>query len=107
SDGYRGPDGKELADVLVSVVPAGIKTELLMENGNILLDSADIIVVTKIDQIPRNVSNSNIKLLQRIYRDKPILPVVATQGVHTSMVVDEIIKKLRSLKDKENVKKKG
>lgn len=107
SDGYRGPDGKELADVLVSVVPAGIKTELLMENGNVLLDSADIIVVTKIDQIPRNVSNSNIKLLQRIYRDKPILPVVATQGVHTSMVVDEIIKKLRSLKDKENVKKKG
>lgn len=95
SDGYRGSDGKELADVLVAVVPAGIKTELLMENGNVLLDEADIIVVTKIDEIARNISNSNIKLLQRIYRDKPILPVVATQGVHTNLVVDEIIKKVK------------
>jgi len=95
SDGYRGSDGRELADVLVAVVPAGIKTELIMENGNILLDEADVIVVTKIDEIPRNVSNSNIKLLQRIYRDKPILPVVATQGVHTNLVVDEVIKKLK------------
>lgn len=98
SDGYRGNDGRELADVLVAVVPAGIKTELLMERSNVLLDSADVIVVTKIDEIPRNVSNSNIKLLERIYSDKPIIPVVATQGVHTSLVVDEVIKKLKEPK---------
>jgi len=107
SDGYRGNDGKELADILVAVVPAGIKTELLMEKGNVLLDEADVIVVTKIDEIPRNISNSNIKLLERIYTDKPIIPVVATQGVHTGLVVEEIIKKVKDCRDlfKEVMKK--
>lgn len=99
SDGYRGNDGRELADVLVAVVPAGIKTELLMERGNILLDDADVVAVTKIDEIPRNIGNSNIKLLQRIYSDKPIIPVVATQGVHTNLVVDEIVKKIKDTRD--------
>lgn len=94
NDGYRAPETRALADVLVTVVPAGIKPEILMEPGNMLLDEADILVVTKIDETPRSLASSNIKLLQRIYRLKPIIPVVATEGVHVELVIEEVVKRL-------------
>ncbi len=94
NDGYRAPESRKLADVLVSVVPAGIKTEILMDSANFLLDDADILVVTKIDETPRSIANSNIKLLQRIYRHKPIIPVVATEGVHVELVIEEVVKRI-------------
>lgn len=92
NDGYKSVETKKLADILVTVVPAGIKNEILMESNNILLDEADIMVVTKIDETPRDITTTTIKLLQRIYLYKPIIPVVATQGVHVELVVDEILK---------------
>lgn len=94
NDGYKAAETRALADVLVTVVPAGIKTEILMEASNSLLDEADILVVTKIDETPRSVASSNIKLLQRIYRHKPIFPVVATEGVHVELVIEEVIKRI-------------
>jgi hypothetical protein len=94
NDGYKAVETKALADVLVTIVPAGIKTEILMEQSNSLLDEADILVVTKIDETPRSIASSNIKLLQRIYRHKPILPVVATDGVHVELVIEEVVKRL-------------
>lgn len=63
-----------------------------MEPNNILLDEADILVVTKIDETPRDVTTTTVKLLQRIYPHKSIIPVVATQGVHMDLVIDEIQK---------------
>ncbi|MDA8210993.1 MAG: hypothetical protein M0021_03840, partial [Clostridia bacterium] len=94
NDGYKAAETRALADVLVTVVPAGIKTEILMEASNSLLDEADILVVTKIDETPRSIASSNIKLLQRIYRHKPILPVVATEGVHVELVIEEVVKRI-------------
>lgn len=94
NDGYKSKETRELADILVTIVPAGIKTEILMEQSSILLDEADILVVTKIDNTPRSEATSNIKLLQRIYRLKPIIPVVATEGVHVELVIDEVVKRL-------------
>lgn len=94
NDGYKAEEARRLADLLVTVVPAGIKNEIIMEQGNILLDEADIVVVTKIDETPRDVATTTIKLLQRIYRYKPIIPVVATQGVHMELVIDEVVKRL-------------
>lgn len=94
NDGYKAVETKALADVLVTIVPAGIKTEILMEQSNSLLDDADILVITKIDETPRSIASSNIKLLQRIYRYKPILPVVATDGVHVELVIEEVVKRL-------------
>lgn len=94
NDGYKAPESRELADILVSIVPADLKNEIIMEPGNILLDEAELIVVTKIDMVPRNVSRTTIKLLQRIFPHKPIIPVVATDGVHMDLVLEEIIKKL-------------
>ncbi|MFZ3172707.1 MAG: hypothetical protein WA118_12120 [Carboxydocellales bacterium] len=94
NDGYKAVETKALADVLVTIVPAGIKTEILMEQSNTLLDEADILVITKIDETPRSIASSNIKLLQRIYRHKPILPVVATDGVHVELVIEEVVKRL-------------
>lgn len=94
NDGYKAQESRSLADILVTVVPVGIKTEILMEPGNGLLDEADIVVVTKIDETPRSVASSNIKLLQRIYRHKPIIPVVATDGVHVELVIEEVVKRL-------------
>lgn len=94
NDGYKAVETKALADVLVTIVPAGIKTEILMEQSNSLLDDADILVITKIDETPRSIASSNIKLLQRIYRHKPILPVVATDGVHVELVIEEVVKRL-------------
>lgn len=94
NDGYKSIESKELADLLVTIVPAGIKSEIIMEQGNILLDDADVIVVTKIDQTPRSEASTSIKLLQRIYRNKPIIPVVATEGVHIDLVIDEVVKRL-------------
>lgn len=94
NDGYKSTESRRLADILVTVVPASIKAEIIMEPTNILLDEADIIVVTKIDETPRDISGSNIKLLQRIYRHKPIIPVVATEGVHMELVVEEVAKRL-------------
>lgn len=93
NDGYRAQETRQLADILVSVVPAGMKSEILMEPGNILLEEADIIVVTKIDITPRSEASTTVKLLQRFFRYKPITPVVATQGVHVDLVLDEIIKR--------------
>lgn len=93
NDGYKSIETRQLADILVSTVPANIKNEILMEPGNILLDEADIIVVTKIDETPRSVSSTTVKLLQRFFRHKPIIPVVATQGVHMDLVVDEVVKR--------------
>ena len=92
NDGYKSPETRKMADILVTVIPAGIKEEILMEPGNILLDGADILVVTKIDETARDVTSTTIKLLQRIYPYKAIIPVVATQGVHTNLVIDEILK---------------
>ncbi|GBF34244.1 hypothetical protein DCCM_3356 [Desulfocucumis palustris] len=94
NDGYKSAECRNLADILVSVIPAGIKGEIIMEQGSILLDEADIIVVTKIDETPRDVSNTTIKLLQRIYRHKPIIPAVATQGIHMELVLEEVVKRL-------------
>jgi hypothetical protein len=94
NDGYRSVETKKQGDILVTIVPANIKSEIIMEQGNILLDESDIIVVTKGDITPKEISSSNIKLLQRIYRDKPIIPVVATDGVHMNLVIDEIAKRL-------------
>lgn len=94
NDGYKSKETRELADILVTIVPAGIKNEILMEQSSILLDEADILVVTKIDNTPRSEATSNIKLLQRIYRLKPIIPVVATEGVHVELVIDEVFKRL-------------
>ncbi|MHB9095092.1 MAG: hypothetical protein ACYC21_10490 [Eubacteriales bacterium] len=94
NDGYRAEETRRLADILVTIVPAGIKNEIIMEQGNVLLDEADIIVVTKIDETARDVATTTIKLLQRIYRYKPIIPVVATQGVHMELVFDEVVKRL-------------
>lgn len=94
NDGYKSDETRRLADILVTVVPAAIKNEIIMEQGNILLDEADILVVTKIDEAARDVASTTIKLLQRIYRYKPIIPVVATQGVHVDLVLDETIKRL-------------
>lgn len=94
NDGYKSEESRKLGDLLVTVVPAGIKNEIIMEQGNCLLDEADIVVVTKIDETPRDVASTTIKLLQRIYRYKPIIPVVATKGVHMELVLDEIVKRL-------------
>ncbi|KJS17289.1 MAG: hypothetical protein VR69_05490 [Peptococcaceae bacterium BRH_c4b] len=94
NDGYKSAECRKLADILISIIPAGIKSEIIMEQGSILLDEADIVVVTKIDETPRDVSSTTIKLLQRIYRHKPIIPVVATQGVHVNLVLEEVIKRL-------------
>lgn len=94
NDGYKSEETRRLADILVTIVPATIKNEIIMEQGNILLDEADIVVVTKIDEAARDVASTTIKLLQRIYRYKPIIPVVATQGVHMDLVLDETIKRL-------------
>lgn len=94
NDGYKAEECRKLADVLVTIIPAGLKGEIIMEAGNFLLDEADLLVVTKIDETPRDVTSTTIKLLQRIYRTKPIIPVVATKGVHMNLVVDEVIKGL-------------
>lgn len=94
NDGYKSEETRRLADILISIVPAAIKNEIIMEQGNILLDEADIVVVTKIDEATRDVASTTIKLLQRIYRYKPIIPVVATQGVHMNLVLDETVKRL-------------
>ncbi len=94
NDGYKSPETRKLGEILVTVVPAGIKSEIIMEQGNVLLDEADIMVVTKIDETPREVATTTIKLLQRIYRYKPIIPVVATQGVHIELVMDEVVKRI-------------
>lgn len=94
NDGYKSEETRRLADILVTIVPAAIKNEIIMEQGNILLDEADILVVTKIDEAARDVASTTIKLLQRIYRYKPIIPVVATQGVHMNLVLDETVKRL-------------
>lgn len=94
NDGYKSVETKAIADMLVTIVPANIKTEILVEPGNILLDDADIIVVTKIDATPRSASSAVIKLLQRIYRHKPIIPVVATDGVHVDLVIEEVMKRI-------------
>ncbi len=94
NDGYKSIASRRLADILVTIVPAGIKNEIIMETSSILLDEADIIVITKIDETPREVVTTTIKLLQRIYKHKPIIPVVATQGVHMDLVLEEIIKRL-------------
>lgn len=93
NDGYRAQESRQLADILVSVVPAGLKSEILMEPGNVLLEEADIVVVTKIDITPRSEATTTIKLLQRFYRYKPIIPVVAVHGVHLDLVADEITKR--------------
>ncbi|MTI81212.1 MAG: hypothetical protein FH758_10035 [Firmicutes bacterium] len=92
NDGYKSEESRKLADILLTVIPAHIKGEILMESKNILLDEADIIVVTKIDEAPRDVTSTTVKLLKRIYPYKPIIPVVATQGVHMELVTDEILK---------------
>jgi predicted GTPase len=92
NDGYRAQESRQMADILVSVVPAGLKSEILMEPGNVLLEEADIVVVTKIDITPRSEAATTVKFLQRFYRYKPVIPVVATQGVHMDLVLDEIIK---------------
>lgn len=94
NDGYKAEECRKLADVLVTVIPAGLKSEIIMEAGNSLLDDADVLVVTKVDETPRDVTSSTLKLLQRIYRTKPIIPVVATKGVHINLVLDEVIKGL-------------
>lgn len=94
NDGYKSEETRKLGDTLITIVPAGIKNEIIMEQGNTLLDEADIVVVTKIDETPRDVATTTIKLLQRIYRYKPIIPVVATKGVHTELVIDEVVKRL-------------
>lgn len=93
NDGYKSTEPRQLADILVSTVPANIKNEILMEPGNVLLDEADIVVITKIDETPRNIASTTVKLLQRFFRHKPIIPVVATQGVHMDLVVDEVLKR--------------
>ncbi|MDN5292751.1 MAG: hypothetical protein PWQ31_56 [Eubacteriales bacterium] len=94
NDGYKSKETREMADILISVVPADIKNEIIMEPGNVLLDQADIIVVTKIDIVPRNVTQTTVKLLQRIFPHKLVFPVVATDGVHMDMVVDEVVRRL-------------
>lgn len=94
NDGYKSQETRKLGDILMTVVPAGIKSEIIMDQGNVLLDDADIIVVTKIDETAREVATTTIKLLQRIYRYKPIIPVVATQGVHMELVMDELVKRI-------------
>lgn len=94
NDGYKAEECRRLADILITIVPAGIKNEIIMEQGNILLDEADIIAVTKIDETPRDVASTTIKLLQRIYRYKPIIPVVATQGIHMELVLEEVVKRM-------------
>lgn len=94
NDGYKAEECRKLADVLVTVIPAGLKSEIIMEAGNSLLDDADVLVVTKVDETPRDVTSNTLKLLQRIYRTKPIIPVVATKGVHINLVLDEVIKGL-------------
>lgn len=94
NDGYKAEECRKLADVLVTVIPAGLKGEIIMEAGNFLLDEADVLVVTKVDETPRDVTSTTLKLLQRIYRSKPIIPVVATKGVHINLVLDEVIKGL-------------
>jgi GTPase Era involved in 16S rRNA processing len=94
NDGYKSVETRKLADILVTVIPAGIKSEIIMESSNILLDEADILVITKIDETPRDVTTTTVKLLQRIYPHKSIIPVVATQGVHMALVIDEILKNM-------------
>ena len=94
NDGYKADECRKLADVLVTIIPAGLKGEIIMEPGNFLLDEADILVVTKVDETPRDVTSTTLKLLQRIYRTKPIIPVVATKGVHINLVLDEVVKGL-------------
>ncbi|MBO8138567.1 MAG: hypothetical protein H0Z40_10605 [Desulfotomaculum sp.] len=92
NDGYKSIESRELADILVTIIPANIKGEIILEAGNVLLDEADIIVVTKIDETPRDVTSTTVKMLKRIYPYKPIIPVVATQGVHMDLVTEEILK---------------
>ncbi|MBO8129684.1 MAG: hypothetical protein H0Z39_10915 [Peptococcaceae bacterium] len=94
NDGYKAVESRQVADILVTVVPAGIKSEIIMEQGNVLLEEADILVVTKIDETPRSVTSTTVKLLKRFYRYKPIIPVVAIQGVHVDLVLDEVAKRL-------------
>lgn len=96
NDGYKAEECRKLADVLVTVIPAGLKGEIVMDAGNFLLDEADLLVVTKVDETPRDVTSTTLKLLQRIYRTKPIIPVVATKGVHMNLVLDEVVKGLKS-----------
>ncbi len=94
NDGYKSEETRKLGDMLLTIVPAGIKNEIIMEQGSILLDESDIIIVTKVDETPRDVATTTIKLLQRIYRYKPIIPVVATKGVHIELVIEEVVKRL-------------
>lgn len=94
NDGYKAEECRKMADVLVTVIPAGLKGEIIMDAKNTLLEDADILVVTKIDETPRDITQTNLKLLERIYRTKPIIPVVATKGVHMNLVLDEVIKGL-------------
>lgn len=97
NDGYKASECKKNADILVTVIPAGIKGEILMEQGSILLDEADILVITKVDETPRDIAGTNIKMLQRIYPKKPIIPVVATKGIRIELVVEELVKQLGKL----------
>ncbi|MEG6615848.1 hypothetical protein V6C27_05325 [Peptococcaceae bacterium 1198_IL3148] len=92
NDGYKSVETRKLADILVTIIPAGIKNEIIMESSNVLLDEADVLVITKIDETPRDVTTTTVKMLQRIYPYKPIIPVVATQGVHVDLLIDEILK---------------
>lgn len=94
NDGYKAPESRDLADILISIVPADLKNEIIMEPGNVLLDEADFIVVTKIDTVPRSVAAMTIKLLQRIFPYKRIIPVVATDGLHIEQVIDELWKRV-------------
>lgn len=105
NDGYKAPESRDLADILVSIVPADLKNEIIMEPGNVLLDEADFIVVTKIDLVPRSVAAMTIKLLQRIFPYKRIIPVVATDGLHIEQVIDELWKRVNdtsTINDVEN-----
>ena len=36
NDGYKAPECRKLADILISIIPAGIKGEIIMEQGSIL-----------------------------------------------------------------------
>ncbi|MHB8172600.1 MAG: hypothetical protein ACYDG6_13850 [Thermincolia bacterium] len=94
NDGYKSKETRELGDILITIVPANIKSEIVMEPTNTLLDNADILVITKVDETPKSIATTNIKLLQRIYSLKPIILVVATEGVHMELVIEEIIKRL-------------
>ncbi len=94
NDGYKSVECQTEADILITVIPAGIKNEILMEAGSILLDEATILVVTKMDNTPREIANTNLKMLRRIYPQKPIIPLIATSGVRTELLLEELGQKL-------------